>query len=91
MAGDEPYSGRPGGKKIGSGNEFRRRRGQESPVPSEQTNHHEGDKEIEERVGGRDASFDEEWKRGDLENVRGYGYGPRLAVFRLQRFEVVEE
>jgi len=92
LAGNEPYGCGPGGKKIDAGKEFRRRRRQECPMPSEQTNHHEGDNQIEYRVGGGYASFNKEWERGYLEDIGGYGYGPRHAVLGLfQRFEVIEE
>ena len=57
-------------------------------MPSEQTNHHEGDNQVEDRVGGRHASFDEEWERRDLESVGGDGDGPRHAMLGVfQRFE----
>src|SRR5260370_39950022 len=92
LASDEPYGCGPGGKEIGAGDEFSGECGQESPVPSEQTNQNEGDNQIEQRVCGRYASLDEERKGGDLEGVGGDGQGPRqTALGRLQRFEVIEE
>src|ERR1700674_959137 len=80
LAGDEPYGGSPSGKKICAGNEFGRERGQESPVPSEETNQNEGDNQVEQRVCRGNASLDEERKGGDLEGVGGHGYGPRQAL-----------
>src|SRR5208283_4533670 len=47
LAGNEPYGRGPGGKKVCGGDKFRRRRRQESPMPSEQTDHHEGDNQVE--------------------------------------------
>ena len=47
LARDEPYGRGPGGKKVGGGDEFRRCCRQEGPVPSEETNHHEGDDQVE--------------------------------------------
>jgi hypothetical protein len=83
LAGDEPYGGRPGGKKICAGNELGCERGQESPVPSEQTNQNESDNQVEQRVRGGYTSLDEERKGCDLEGVGGDGYGPRQAVLGL--------
>src|SRR5208282_200959 len=89
--GDEPYRCSPGGKEVRGGNEFRRGRWQESPMPSEQANHHVSDNEIQDRVGGRQGTLGKEWKRRDLQDVGGDGYGPSRAVLRFQRFAVVEE
>src|SRR5229473_7478394 len=89
---DEPNGGGPGGKEICAGNEFGCEGWQESPVPSEETNQNEGYNQIEQRVCGGYASFDEERKGGDLEGVGSDGHGPCQAVLgRLQRFEVIEE
>src|ERR1700687_3488414 len=62
LAGDEPYGGSPGGKKICAGNQFGCEGWQEGPVPSEETNQNEGDNQVGQRVGGRDASLAEELK-----------------------------
>jgi hypothetical protein len=60
-------------------------------MPSEETNHHESNNQVEYRVGGGHSSFDEKWEGGDLEGVGGYGYGPCGTVFGLQRVEVILE
>src|SRR6266404_4967284 len=89
LAGDEPDGCSPGGKEICAGNELGCEGGQESPVPSEQTNQNEGDNKVEQRICGGYASLDEERKGDDLEGVGGDGYGPGQALLGLfQRIEV---
>jgi hypothetical protein len=65
-------------------------------MPSEETNHQKGDNEIEDRVSGRQASFDKEREGDDLQGIGGDGDAPgqaKLGVFdRIKvMLEVIEE
>src|SRR5579862_173165 len=95
-AGYEPDGRRPCGKQVSSRNQFRRSRGQESPVPSEQTNHREPYNQIEQRIRRRYRAFNKHWEGADLQDVGGNGYSPGQAVlwflYRVEMgFELIFE
>lgn len=54
---------------------------QEFPVPPEEVSHGRGDTEVEQVIGGRECTFHEAGKHGDLENVGDNGESHRRHEF----------
>ncbi len=61
-------------------------------MPSQQTNHHERDDDVEESVGGRDRTLRKKGKGGDLQGISNERNRPCRTVFGLgQRVKVILE